>query len=147
MRKAREEGFPSAVEDKEAYFMNEVGKGEILCQDGMYSPIFSPKGFSPPHNSAPPSYANTTNKVLNLKKKKLGSDQVEAALCFYKALKVYPQPRDLIQIYDKTVPKPIIDILAEMIAADSTIDVGPFGALRSSPGGSDSGSLHGGIDI
>lgn len=78
--------------------------------------------------------------------KELGSDQIEAALCFYKALKVYPQPRDLIQIYDKTVPKPIIDILAEMIAADSTIDVGPFGVRRSSPGGSDSGSLQGGID-
>ena len=34
-----------------------------------------------------------------------GSDPVEAALSFYKALKVYPQPRDLIPIYDKTVPK------------------------------------------
>lgn len=30
---------------------------------------------------------------------------MEAALCFYKALKVYPQPKDLINIYDKTVPK------------------------------------------
>lgn len=46
VRRAREEGFPSAVEDKEAYFMNEVGKGEVLCQDGTYSPIFSPKSFS-----------------------------------------------------------------------------------------------------
>lgn len=34
-----------------------------------------------------------------------GSDPVDAALCFYKALKVYPQPRELINIYDKTVPK------------------------------------------
>ena len=34
-----------------------------------------------------------------------GSKQVEAALCFYKALKVYPAPRELISIYDKTVPK------------------------------------------
>jgi hypothetical protein len=34
-----------------------------------------------------------------------GSDPVDAALCFYKALKVYPQPRELITIYDKTVPK------------------------------------------
>lgn len=37
----------------------------------------------------------------------LGSDPVDAALCFYKALKVYPQPRELINIYDKTVPKVI----------------------------------------
>lgn len=34
-----------------------------------------------------------------------GSDPVDAALCFYRALKVYPQPRELISIYDKTVPK------------------------------------------
>lgn len=59
---------------------------------------------------------------------------MEAALCFYKALKVYPQPRDLIQIYDKTVPKPVIDILAEMIAQDPTISVGPFGQSSSGPG-------------
>lgn len=34
-----------------------------------------------------------------------GSDPVDAALCFYRALKVYPQPRELISIYDKTVSK------------------------------------------
>lgn len=34
-----------------------------------------------------------------------GSDHIDAALCFYRALKVYPQPRELINIYDKTVPK------------------------------------------
>lgn len=65
-----------------------------------------------------------------------GSDQVEAALCFYKALKVYPQPSDLISIYDKTVPKPVLDILAEMIATDPSISVGRFG-------GSERGSQHG----
>jgi len=71
-------------------------------------------------------------------------------LCFYRALKVYPQPRELINIYDKTVPKvrlttiaahlfseltmtqPILDILAEMIAVDSSISV--------SASGSDAGS-------
>jgi len=67
----------------------------------------------------------------------LGSDQIEAALCFYKALKVYPQPSDLISIYDKTVPKPVLDILAEMIAADPSISVGRFGS------GSAGGSEHG----
>lgn len=59
---------------------------------------------------------------------------MEAALCFYKALKVYPQPGDLIQIYDKTVPKPILDILAEMIASDPSISVGRFGAGPGSEG-------------
>ncbi|KAI9677137.1 MAG: hypothetical protein M1822_008246 [Bathelium mastoideum] len=60
------------------------------------------------------------------------SDPIEAALCFYKALKVYPQPRELISIYDKTVPKPILDLLAEMIAVDSSISIGGSGA--GSPG-------------
>ena len=34
---AKEEGFPTDVEDKEAYFMTEVARGETLCQDGMRS--------------------------------------------------------------------------------------------------------------
>lgn len=34
IREAREEGFPTDVEEKEAYFMSEVGRGESLCQDG-----------------------------------------------------------------------------------------------------------------
>ena len=35
VNKARDEGFPTDVEDKEAYFMNEVAQGEVLCQDSM----------------------------------------------------------------------------------------------------------------
>ncbi len=74
-----------------------------------------------------------------------GTDNVEAALCFYRALKVYPSPSDLIckflhydldtrfltclAIYDKTVPKPVLDILAEMIAFDSELNVTPFPSL------------------
>lgn len=30
------EGFPSDVEEKEAYFMNEVAQGEGLCQEGSF---------------------------------------------------------------------------------------------------------------
>jgi import receptor subunit TOM20 len=43
---------------------------------------------------------------------------------------------------DKTVPKPVLDILAEMIAADSGLKVGPF---ASGPG-SDSGMPTVGLD-
>ncbi|KJX93520.1 mitochondrial import receptor subunit tom-20 like protein [Zymoseptoria brevis] len=93
---ANEEGFPRDPEDTEAYFMQEVARGESMCTDG--------------------------------------SDPVDAALCFYKALKVYPQPRELISIYDKTVPKPILDILAEMIAVDPSISV--TGSASASDAGS-----------
>ncbi len=84
---------------------------------------------------------NPLSKVVRgeLTRLAAGSDQIEAALCFYKALKVYPQPGDLINIYDKTVPKPVLDILAEMIATDPTIPMGPGG---SGPG-SDSGAVDG----
>jgi len=88
VQEAQAEGFPTDVEEKEAYFMQEVSRGEALSGEG--------------------------------------TNNIEAALCFYKALKVYPQPSDLITIYDKTVPKPVLDILAEMIAADSGLKVGPF---------------------
>lgn len=66
----------------------------------------------------------------------VASRKLESALAFYKGLKVYPAPGDLIKIYDSTVPKPILDILAEMIAYDSALDI------RS--GGSGSG---GGINL
>ncbi|KAI4108786.1 MAG: hypothetical protein L6R37_000784 [Teloschistes peruensis] len=52
------------------------------------------------------------------------STHVEAAFSFYKALKVYPQPGDLITIYDKTVPKPVLDILADMVAFDGSLTIG-----------------------
>ena len=55
-----------------------------------------------------------------------GSSQIEAALAFYKALKVYPQPKDLISIYDKTVPKEVLEILAEMVAMDAGLKLGSF---------------------
>lgn len=67
VEQAISEGFPQEPEDKEAYFMEEVGIGERMGQDG--------------------------------------SDPADAALAFYKALKVYPTPRELMDIYDKTVPK------------------------------------------
>lgn len=31
---AKEEGFPTDLEEKEAYFMGQVAKGESLCADG-----------------------------------------------------------------------------------------------------------------
>jgi import receptor subunit TOM20 len=34
VQEAKEEGFPVDVEEKEAYFMNEVARGEQLAQDG-----------------------------------------------------------------------------------------------------------------
>ncbi|KAI9043134.1 TOM complex receptor protein TOM20 [Aspergillus affinis] len=86
VQQAKDEGFPVDLEEKEAYFMSQVSKGESLCAE----------------------------------------DKIEAALAFYKALKVYPQPKDLISIYDKTVPKEVLEILAEMVAMDAGLKLGSF---------------------
>ncbi|KAK7704875.1 mitochondrial import receptor subunit tom20 [Diaporthe eres] len=93
---AREEGFPTSVEEKEAYFLDQVTMGEQLGAD--------------------PSRA------------------LEAALAFYKGLKVYPTPGDLINIYDKTVPKPILDLLAEMIAYDPSLRLEGMASAGGVPG-------------
>ncbi|KAI9834189.1 MAG: hypothetical protein M1826_005300 [Phylliscum demangeonii] len=93
----KEEGFPADNDEKEIFFMQEIGRGEARCADGSADPL-------------------------------------ETALCFYRALKVYQAPRELISIYDKSVPKHILDILAEMIAMDKSIAVGPFGGSASMDG-------------
>ncbi|KAJ3495763.1 hypothetical protein NLG97_g3166 [Lecanicillium saksenae] len=95
---AKDEGFPQGVEEREAYFSEQVMTAEVMSQD--------------------PSKA------------------IDSALAFYKGLKVYPNPGDLIKIYDSTVPKPILDILAEMIAYDSSLDI------RAAPAG-----VPGGINL
>lgn len=34
VQRAKDEGFPADLEEKESYFMNQVAKGEGLCADG-----------------------------------------------------------------------------------------------------------------
>lgn len=33
---AKDEGFPTDLEEKEAYFMSQVAKGESLCAEGSF---------------------------------------------------------------------------------------------------------------
>jgi import receptor subunit TOM20 len=66
----------------------------------------------------------------------IASDPVAAALCFYKGLKVYPEPKALIGIYENTVPENVLKILALMVAQDKELKVGSFGTSGPS---SDSG--------
>ncbi|SCV73885.1 BQ2448_6315 [Microbotryum intermedium] len=43
---------------------------------------------------------------------------IASAIAFYKALKVYPAPQELIMIYQKTQPPPVFDLVMELIALD-----------------------------
>ncbi|RYO75659.1 hypothetical protein DL766_003818 [Monosporascus sp. MC13-8B] len=98
---ALEEGFPTGVNEKEQFFMDHVQQGEGLAQDREFSS----------HVPASRSSGGATSRT------------VDAALMFYKALKVYPIPKDLVEIYDKTVDKRVIDVMAEMIAYDKDLRI------------------------
>ena len=39
VRGAWEEGFPTDVEEKEAYFLNEISRGEALCHDSEFCTV------------------------------------------------------------------------------------------------------------
>lgn len=38
VQQAKDEGFPTDLEEKEAYFMGQVARGESLCSEGMCCP-------------------------------------------------------------------------------------------------------------
>lgn len=82
---AKDEGFPEGVEEREAYFNEQVMAGEMLSSDRKNR-----------YDSPSEIYILTFQ---------LAAHAVESALAFYKGLKVYPAPGDLIKIYDSTVPK------------------------------------------
>ncbi|KAI8956228.1 hypothetical protein F4801DRAFT_6178 [Xylaria longipes] len=128
---ALEEGFPTGTNEKEQYFMEYVQQGEVLASDRKPSPIYLPfyvQGRTCPRETRwtipCPEQKGKTIKVYAADKAESSASQTtEAALAFYKALKVYPTPRDLISIYDKTVDKRVLDVLAEMIAYDKSLDL------------------------
>ncbi|KAG0703911.1 hypothetical protein DFH29DRAFT_914666 [Suillus ampliporus] len=81
LESVRNEEVPPGPEEKEQYFMKQVGMGEQLCAQG---PAF----------------------------------HLPAAMCFYRALRVYPSPVELIVIYEKTVPLPVFQLVMELTNLD-----------------------------
>lgn len=61
----------------------------------------------------------------------------EAALAFYRALRVYPNPVDLLGIFDKSVKQPVLDYIRTMIVLE------PPPALASVLSSSTSSSVSG----
>lgn len=47
----------------------------------------------------------------------LPDKKVDAAVCFYKALAVYPNPTDILGIYQRSVPEDVYELVVMMIAA------------------------------
>ncbi|KAF5101792.1 hypothetical protein D0Z00_000654 [Geotrichum galactomycetum] len=61
---------------------------------------------------------------------------IQAALAFYRALSVYPNPIDLLSIYDKSIKQPVLDIFRTMVLLE------PPEAIKSS---FESSALAGGL--
>lgn len=46
-------------------------------------------------------------------------DLEQACVCFYSGLKVYPVPQELIQLYQKSLPEKVFQLLVHVIALDA----------------------------
>ncbi|TFK43835.1 hypothetical protein BDQ12DRAFT_595860 [Crucibulum laeve] len=75
---------PETADEREKYFMAQIGQGEVLGLQGPES-------------------------------------HLQAAMSFFRALRVYPSPVELMMIYEKTVPPPVFKIVMDMTNLDVTI--------------------------
>ncbi|KAF9585201.1 hypothetical protein BGW38_003446 [Lunasporangiospora selenospora] len=77
----QDEEFPTSMEDREKYCMEQLSAGEALFTQG-------PEGYG------------------------------LAAICFFKALKVYPAPAELVMVYQKTIPGEVFSLVMGMLSKD-----------------------------
>ncbi|KAF9561202.1 hypothetical protein EC968_005829 [Mortierella alpina] len=77
----KEEDFPTSMEAREKFCMEQLSTGEALFTSG------------------PDNYDM-------------------AAICFYKALKVYPAPAELVMVYQKTIPQEVFTLVMGMLSMD-----------------------------
>jgi import receptor subunit TOM20 len=95
LEKVKKEELPRSQEQSEAYFMGQVNLGEQLSSQGQ-----SPAGL----------FARPIPDFFFFFGIAGPNSALQAALCFYRALRVYPSPVELIVIYQKTVPEPIFKV-------------------------------------
>lgn len=97
---------PVDVEGKEQYFMEQVGMGEQLA------------ARSERQNTH--SLLQVTTQTLTISLSVcLGPEfYVAAAIAFFKALKVYPAPHELIMIYQKTQPQAVFELVMELVTLE-----------------------------
>jgi len=90
LKQLKQEEPPKSPEEKETYFMSQVGLGEQLSSQGTSLPTVHVYR-SDLQNTGPAFY-------------------LLAALAFFRALRVYPSPVELIVIYQKTIPEPVFKV-------------------------------------
>ncbi|KAG0332235.1 hypothetical protein BG000_010222, partial [Podila horticola] len=77
----KDEDFPTSMEAREKFCMEQLSAGEALFTSG-------PEGYE------------------------------MAAVCFFKALKVYPAPAELVMVYQKTIPPEVFTLVMSMLSMD-----------------------------
>lgn len=91
--------LPTNLEEKESFFMNQVALGESLCaSEGKLHPLLS--YLDSERRDRDIGYTSGTG--INRSLIDSPGSQVEAAIAFWKALKVYPQPQVSTSHFDVT---------------------------------------------
>lgn len=67
----------------------------------------------------------------------LPDKKIEAAICFYKALAVYPNPTDILGIYQRSVPEEVYELVVMLIAVQPPASVTNILGGASTAGASD----------
>ena len=108
----RDTEYPARPEEMEQFFLNNITEAEALHAKGAFPPLSSTSHTCCGGSDGLSRRALSTDWLI------LGPSQyLSAAQCFYKALKVYPNTPDLLEIYKKTiseVPLPLHCILANI---------------------------------
>ncbi|CAR24239.1 Mitochondrial import receptor subunit TOM20 [Lachancea thermotolerans] len=68
----------------------------------------------------------TSNVELGERLASVAGNELESALKFYKALSVYPNPADLLGIYQRSVPEAVYEYIVLMIAIMPPVNVSTF---------------------
>ncbi|CDR43610.1 CYFA0S12e02542g1_1 [Cyberlindnera fabianii] len=53
-------------------------------------------------------------------------NEIKSALCFYRALAVYPNPTDILNVYQKSVPQEIYEYIIMMMAMEPPLSIASF---------------------
>jgi import receptor subunit TOM20 len=87
----QKEPLPASPQEKEAYFMTQVSLGEQMAVQGESIHICI--------------------MIMEKPTVSLGAAfNLPSALAFYRALRVYPSPVELIMLYEKSVPPPVFKV-------------------------------------
>lgn len=95
--------YPMDQENREKFFMECLQKGEGLYRQGMLVATLT--------------YCSISRKFICTG----DENTLESAVCFYHAVKVYPNPVDLLVILQKSVPEDIVGLVYAMISTEVQI--------------------------